>query len=82
MFTARYVLPSQCIYVFCVDLGETSLSVTVPFTAGKPKNLQHFNVNLLNKFVEFWKSPRNYSKCCTGWCTAGYIKLTALLLTL
>jgi hypothetical protein len=29
MFTARYVLPTQCIYVFCVDLRTNSDYFTV-----------------------------------------------------
>jgi hypothetical protein len=29
MFTARYVLPTQCIYVFCVDLRTNSDYLTI-----------------------------------------------------
>ena len=40
MFTARYVLPTQCIYVFCVDLRTNSDYFTV----------QHSRVSACNKY--------------------------------
>ena len=57
MFTARCVLPTQCIYVFCVDLvilPDRPTGYSIPFDKGIFTFFKLFLSCLVRRGVQLW----------------------------